>query len=158
MKIRIIAVGKLKENFYKEATKEYIKRLTKYIDIEIVEVNDSPTKQDASVTENNLVLEEESSRIMPKILDDSIVISMDIKGLEYSSTDLADLIKDKYNNSKDITLIIGGSLGLSKQILDKSDYRISFGKITMPHQLFRVVLVEQIYRSFRIIRNEPYHK
>lgn len=158
MKIRIVAVGKLKEEFYRKAVEEYLKRLKKYVDIEIIEVADSKTKQDATDTENNLVLESEKERILSKLLPDSIIISMDISGQTYSSIELANLIETNCNSSHNITFVIGGSLGLDKEILDRSDYRISFGRITMPHQLFRVVLTEQIYRSFRIIRNEPYHK
>lgn len=147
--IKIICVGKVKENFFNEAIKEYQKRLTKYTKLEIIELPDY--NYDSKKT-----LEAEGKNILSKIRDKDFVITMEIKGNNLSSEEFSSFI-DK-NISKNITFVIGGSNGLSYDVLKRSDYKLSFSALTFPHQLFRVILLEQIYRSFKIINNESYHK
>lgn len=144
--IKIICVGKIKEKFFKEAINEYLKRLSKYTKIEIIEVDDSN------------ILEKEASLINKYINDKDYVITLEIEGNELSSIDLANKIDSVLLNNSNITFIIGGSYGLSESIKTRSNYKLSFSKLTFPHQLFRIILLEQIYRSFRILNNESYHK
>lgn len=159
MKITIVCVGKIKEKFYRDALDEYIKRLGRYCKVEIAEVSDEKTLEEASEKEENLVKEKEGERILSKIKEDSYVIALAIEGKKLSSTELADKIESlTINGNSHITFVIGGSLGLAKTVLDKSDMLLSFSDMTFPHQLMRVILAEQIYRSYRIINNEPYHK
>ena len=159
MKITIVCVGKIKEKFYRDALDEYIKRLSRYCKVEIAEVSDEKTLEEASEKEENLVKEKEGERILSKIKEDSYVIALAIEGKKLSSTELADKIESlTINGNSHITFVIGGSLGLAKTVLDKSDMLLSFSDMTFPHQLMRVILAEQIYRSYRIINNEPYHK
>ena len=159
MKITIISVGKIKEKFFDDAIKEYSKRLSKYCKLNIVEVKDEKTKENASQTEEDIVKETEGKRILDKISDSSKVIALVIEGKELDSVELAKQIEEfRVNGVSDVTFVIGGSLGLHKTVLDRADMKLSFSKMTFPHQLMRVFLLEQIYRSFRIINNEPYHK
>ena len=159
MKITIISVGKIKEKFFDDAIKEYSKRLSKYCKLNIVEVKDEKTKENASPTEEDIVKETEGKRILDKISDSSKVIALAIEGKELDSVELAKQIEEfRISGTSDITFVIGGSLGLHKTVLDRADMKLSFSKMTFPHQLMRVILLEQIYRSFRIINNEPYHK
>lgn len=144
--IKIICVGKIKEKFFKEAINEYLKRLSKYTKIEIIEVDDSN------------ILEKEANLINKYINDKDYVITLEIEGNELSSIDLANKIDSVLLNNSNITFIIGGSYGLSESIKTRSNYKLSFSKLTFPHQLFRIILLEQIYRSFRILNNESYHK
>jgi len=159
MKITIISVGKIKEKFFDDAIKEYSKRLSKYCKLNIVEVKDEKTKENASQTEEDIVKETEGKRILDKISDSSKIIALAIEGKELDSVELAKQIEEfRISGTSDITFVIGGSLGLHKTVLDRADMKLSFSKMTFPHQLMRVILLEQIYRSFRIINNEPYHK
>lgn len=159
MKITIISVGKIKEKFFDDAIKEYSKRLSKYCKLNIVEVKDEKTKENASPTEEDIVKETEGKRILDKISDSSKVIALAIEGNELDSVELAKQIENfRISGTSDVTFVIGGSLGLHKTVLDRADMKLSFSKMTFPHQLMRVILLEQIYRSFRIINNEPYHK
>lgn len=159
MKITIISVGKIKEKLFVDAIKEYSKRLSKYCKLNIVEVKDEKTKENASQTEEDIVKETEGKRILDKISDSSKVIALAIEGKELDSVELAKQIEEfRISGTSDITFVIGGSLGLHKTVLDRADMKLSFSKMTFPHQLMRVILLEQIYRSFRIINNEPYHK
>ena len=159
MKITIISVGKIKEKFFVDAIKEYSKRLSKYCKLNIVEVKDEKTKENASQTEEDIVKETEGKRILDKISDSSKIIALAIEGKELDSVELAKQIEEfRISGTSDITFVIGGSLGLHKTVLDRADMKLSFSKMTFPHQLMRVILLEQIYRSFRIINNEPYHK
>ncbi len=159
MKITIISVGKIKEKFFDDAIKEYSKRLSKYCKLNIVEVKDEKTKENASPTEEDIVKETEGKRILDKISDSSKVIALAIEGKELDSVELAKQIEEfRISGTSDITFVIGGSLGLHKTVIDRADMKLSFSKMTFPHQLMRVILLEQIYRSFRIINNEPYHK
>ena len=159
MKITIITVGKIKEKYLTEAIKEYSKRLSKYCKLEIIEVPDEKTDENASETMNKITKDKEGERILKYVKDDSYVITLEILGKMLTSPELADKIdKICINGSSLIVFIIGGSLGLSENVSKRSDYKLSFSKMTFPHQLMRVILLEQIYRAFRINNNEPYHK
>ena len=159
MNITIICVGKIKEKYLTEAIKEYSKRLSKYCKLNIIEVADEKTDENASDNLNEIVKDKEGERILKNIKDNSYIITLEIGGKMLSSEELAGKIDEitMFENSN-ITFIIGGSLGLSKNISNISNYKLSFSKMTFPHQLMRVILLEQIYRSFRILKNEPYHK
>ncbi len=159
MNISIITVGKLKEKFLKQGIDEYVKRLSAYAKIDIIEVPDEKAPEVLSEAEMDQVKEKEGERILAKIGQDTYVIALAIDGKMKSSEQMAaDLDKlATYGKSK-IAFIIGGSLGLSEAVLKRSNEKLSFSKMTFPHQLMRLFLVEQIYRSFRINRNEPYHK
>ncbi|SFG26171.1 23S rRNA (pseudouridine1915-N3)-methyltransferase [Lachnospiraceae bacterium C7] len=160
MKISIICVGKVKEKFYRDAIAEYSKRLSRYAKLEVIEVADEKTKDNASDNEIDIVKNTEGERILKAIKDDSgYIICLAIDGKQLDSVELANKInKLGISGTSHIYLIIGGSLGLSDEVLKKADFKLSFSKMTFPHQLMRVVLLEQIYRSYRIINHEPYHK
>ncbi len=159
MKISIITVGKIKEKYLKDAIAEYSKRLGKYCKLEIVEVADEKTPDAASETVEDAIRAKEGERIMKYVRDDAYVITLEIAGTQLTSEGLAGKIEQLGIQGKShITFIIGGSIGLGKQVLARSDYALSFSKMTFPHQLIRVILLEQIYRSYRIISGEPYHK
>ena len=143
--IRIICVGKIKETFYKEAIEEYLKRLQKYHKIIIDEIIDSDIK-----TEGKIILE--------KIKEKDYVITLEITGKEMNSLEFSEYLNKTFIINSNITFIIGGSDGLDNKVKERANYKISFSKLTFPHQLFRVILLEQIYRSFKIINNESYHK
>ena len=158
MKITIISVGKIKEKYLVEGIKEYSKRLSKYTKLEIIEVLDERAPENLSKKEMKIIKDKEGKKIESKIKN-SYVIALDIDGITFSSEELANKIEDiKTYNSSHVTFIIGGSLGLSSSILNNADLKMSFSKMTFPHQLMRLILLEQIYRSFRINNNEPYHK
>jgi len=158
MKIKILCVGKIKESYLKEAIEEYSKRISSYVKLSIVEVKDEHIKESASQKDIENTLNIEGERVKRHIKDE-YVISLVINGKELSSIELARKIEElpTYGNSN-IVFIIGGSYGLSKEIISNSDLKLSFSKLTYPHQLMRVILLEQLYRSFRINSNEPYHK
>lgn len=159
MKITIICVGKIKEKFYRDAIDEYAKRLSKYCKFEIIEVADEKTPDKASAVEEEQIKEKEAQRILSKVKQDSYVCTLEIAGKQLSSVELADWMeKSAIGGRSQICFVIGGSLGLHSSVLARSDYALSFSRMTFPHQLMRVVLSEQIYRAFRIINNEPYHK
>jgi len=159
MKIRVICVGKVKEKFYRMAIDEYIKRLGRYCKPEIIEVADEKTPDNASAHEVELIKDKEGERILKNIRKDGIVIALAIEGKMLSSEQLADKISQLgVKGESHIQFIIGGSLGLSEKVLKEADMLLSFSKMTFPHQLMRVILLEQIYRSYRIIQGEPYHK
>lgn len=160
MLIKIIGVGKIKEKFYREAIAEYQKRMTAYNKIEIVEVADEKAPESLSEKEIDQVKIAEGERILAKIKDDAFVVTLEINGKALDSIKFAKLIQDEMLDGfgRDMVFVIGGSNGLGENILKRSNYRISFGKMTYPHQLMRVILMEQIYRAYRIINKEPYHK
>lgn len=147
--IKIICVGKIKERYFIDAIAEYKKRLSKYTKLEIIELPDY--NYDALKTIN-----EEGKNILSKISDKDFVVTLDINGKQMDSLSLSSFINN--NISKNITFVIGGSYGLSDEVLKRSNYSLSFSNMTFPHQLFRVILLEQVYRSFKIINNESYHK
>ncbi|MCR8870370.1 23S rRNA (pseudouridine(1915)-N(3))-methyltransferase RlmH [Bacillus sp. AFS026049] len=159
MKITIITVGKLKEKYLKQGIAEYTKRLSSYANIELVEVPDEKAPENLSTADMDIVKQKEGERILAKVSPDTYVITLEINGKQLTSEQLATHMDQlaTYGKSK-ITFIIGGSLGLGTEVLSRSDYALSFSKMTFPHQLMKLVLVEQIYRAFRINRNEPYHK
>ena len=158
MKITILTVGKLKEKYLVEGIKEYSKRLSKYTKLEFIEVNDEHAPENLSEKDMLNIKDKEADKILGK-LKDSYVVSLALEGKKMTSEKLAQKIEDikTYHNSH-ITFIIGGSLGLSQKIFKKSNYLLSFSDMTFPHQLMKLILLEQIYRSFRINNNEPYHK
>lgn len=159
MKITILTVGKIKEKFYTAAIEEYSKRLSRYCKLEIVQVADEKTNENASDTEIEIVKEKEAKRLEKYISDDAYVITLEIKGKELDSEELAERIdKLGVTGISHIIFVIGGSLGLHQSISNRADFKLSFSKMTFPHQLMRVILLEQIYRSYRIINNQPYHK
>ena len=159
MKIKIVCVGKIKEKFFREAVSEYLKRLSGYCRTEIIECADEKTPDGASYEEERRIKEKEGNRILSHIAENEYCIALDIKGRSYSSEDFSVLLSDlMLRGQSSITFIIGGSLGLSENVLYRADLRLSFSMFTFPHQLMRVILLEQIYRSFRIMKNEPYHK
>ncbi len=159
MKITILTVGKIKEKFYRDAVGEYEKRLSRYCKLDIVEVADEKTPEHASAAENQKILEKEGERILANVRDNTYVIILAIKGKMLDSVELSQKISDlTVSGISDITFIIGGSLGLSNKVVKRGDFLLSFSPMTFPHQLMRVILLEQIYRSCRIANNEPYHK
>lgn len=159
MKITILAAGKIKEAFYREAVSEYQKRLGRYVKLEIIEAADEKTPQNPSAQEINRILDLEGDRLMKYIRTDAYVIALAIEGKMYGSMDLSEKIRLLgVNGTSHIIFIIGGSFGLSKALLRRADLQLSFSKMTFPHQLMRVILLEQIYRSYRIMNHEPYHK
>ena len=159
MKITVIAVGKIKEKFYTDAIAEYSKRLSRYCRLEVIQVADEKTPDGASEAQERQIKEKEGSRILAQIKDGAYVIALAVQGTMLSSEQLASkLNKLGVDGQSQIVLIIGGSLGLSDEVLKRADYHLIFSPMTFPHQLMRVILLEQIYRSYRIISGEPYHK
>ncbi|CAM3940688.1 23S rRNA (pseudouridine(1915)-N(3))-methyltransferase RlmH [Mesobacillus zeae] len=159
MNISIVTVGKLKEKYLKQGIDEYLKRLSGYAKVEIIEVSDEKAPEELSETEMEQVKNKEGERILAKVSPDAHVIALAINGKQKTSEELAESL-DKlatYGKSK-VAFIIGGSLGLSAQVLNRANEHLSFSKMTYPHQLMRLILVEQVYRAFRINRGEPYHK
>lgn len=159
MKITILTVGKIKEKFYRDAISEYVKRLSRYCKLDIVEVADEKTPEHASGAENQKILQKEGERLLANVRDNTYVIILAIKGKMLDSVELSKKISDlTVSGVSDITFIIGGSLGLSDEVMKRGDFLLSFSPMTFPHQLMRVILLEQVYRSYRIANNEPYHK
>ncbi|MCJ8007309.1 23S rRNA (pseudouridine(1915)-N(3))-methyltransferase RlmH [Lederbergia wuyishanensis] len=159
MNISIITVGKLKEKYLKQGIDEYLKRLTAYAKVEIIEIPDEKAPEILSDNEMLQVKAKEGDRILSKIHPDAHVIALAIEGKMKTSEELAERIDNlaTYGKSK-IVFVIGGSLGLSEEVMKRADEGLSFSKMTFPHQLMRLILVEQVYRAFRIIKGEPYHK
>ena len=158
MKVTILCVGKIKEKFYTEAIAEYKKRLTKHADFEIIEIPDEKIPDNPSQKEIEQVKNREGEKILSKLKSSSYIITLCIEGKTLDSVELAKTISDACMKTSHITFIIGGSLGLSDNVKLKSDLKLSFGRMTLPHQLKRVVLTEQIYRSFMINSGSIYHK
>ncbi|MCH5267415.1 MAG: 23S rRNA (pseudouridine(1915)-N(3))-methyltransferase RlmH [Lachnospiraceae bacterium] len=159
MKITILAVGKIKEKFFLGAIEEYSKRLSRYCKLEIIEVADEKTPDNASEHEEDLIRAKEGERLRKYIKEGAYVIALAIDGTQYSSEAFSRRVHDLgLNGESHLIFIIGGSIGLDKNILQEADERLSFSKMTFPHQLMRVVLLEQIYRAEKIMAGEPYHK
>lgn len=157
--ITILCVGKIKEKYLRDAIDEYSKRLSRYCKLNITEVADEKTPDNASETEEEQIRQKEAQRLLKSLPEDAYVITLEIEGKQLSSPELAEKIESlAVAGSSHIVFVIGGSLGLGNDILKKSDMRLSFSKMTFPHQLMRVILLEQIYRSYRIISGAPYHK
>ena len=159
MNITVITVGKLKERYFREAVEEYSTRLSKYCKLEIIEVPDEKASENLSTAQEQMVIQKEGQGILKHVKEDTYVIALAIQGKQLSSEDLADFINDLgIKGRSSLGFVIGGSLGLSEEVLQRADYQLSFSLMTFPHQLMRVILLEQIYRGFRIIKGEPYHK
>jgi len=159
MKITVIAVGKLKEKYMSAAAAEYVKRLCAYARLDIIEVADEAAQENLSPAQEEQVRNREGGRILKNIKDNAYVIATAVEGVPISSEEFASkLAKLSLGGKSHFYFIIGGSLGLSQAVMERSDFSLSFSKMTFPHQLMRVLLLEQIYRAFRINNNEPYHK
>lgn len=153
MKINIISVGKIKEQYFIDGIEEYKKRITKYANIELITVMDESNDLDEKT-----VKKKEGERILSKIPNNSYTIVLDLKGKELDSIEFAKKMDEITNISSTINFIIGGSLGLDSSVIEKANYKLSFSKFTFPHKLMKLILLEQIYRSFKINNNESYHK
>lgn len=159
MRVTALTVGKIKEPYLRAALEEYAKRLGKYCKLKIVEVADEKTPDAPDGAQAELVLKKEGERLLKCLPRDAYVITLEIAGQQLTSEQFARKIDGlAVQGVSHIVFVIGGSLGLGKNILEKSDYALSFSKMTFPHQLMRVILLEQIYRGYRIIKGEPYHK
>lgn len=150
--IKVLCVGKIKEKFFKDAIEEYLKRISKYSKIEIIEVND------VDLNNKDLNLEKEKESLLKHINDKDYIVTLEIEGKQMSSEEFSQTIDRTLINYPNITFIIGGSYGIHNDIKNKSNLKLSFSKMTFPHQLFRIILLEQIYRGFKIVKNESYHK
>lgn len=159
MQYTILCVGKIKEKFYAEAVQEYKKRLSKYATVTVMEVPDEKTPDQASAAVEDRIKEKEAERLLRHMKDSMYVIALDLKGTAYDSVQFSEHIAGRMlNGNSHIAFVIGGSLGLHKSVTDRADEKLSFSKMTFPHQLMRVILLEQIYRAHRIMNHEPYHK
>ena len=159
MRTNIVCVGKIKEKYLKLGIDEFKKRLSKYCKLEIIELEDEKAPENLSDKEMLIIKEKEGKKILSKIKDNSYVIALAIDGKNLSSEELAETInKLGVRGISNITFVIGGSLGLSDEVLSRADYKLSFSKMTFPHQLMRLILLEQVYRAYRINNGEPYHK
>lgn len=159
MNITLVTVGKIKEKYFRDAIAEYQKRLSKYCRLEIVEVADEKTPDKASETEEAQIRQREAARILKAVRDNAYCITLTIDGKKRDSVNLATHIEQLGLSGKsNLVFVIGGSLGLHDSVVQRADETLSFSELTFPHQLMRVILLEQIYRCFRIINNEPYHK
>lgn len=159
MNVTVIAVGKIKEKYYTEAVKEYAKRLNRYCKLNIIEMADEQTPDGAGPALEEQIRQKEGQRILKNLKEDSYVIALAIQGKKLSSEAFAGRLEQLAISGKShVTFLIGGSLGLSGEVLSRADYLLSFSDMTFPHQLMRVILLEQVYRCYRIIHHEPYHK
>lgn len=159
MNITVLAVGHIKERYWEEAIAEYSKRISRYASFRIIEVNDEKTPEKYSDAELDMILKREAERLLAHIRPCTYLITLEINGKQMDSVSFSEYIdKLEVNGVSDITFVIGGSLGLHHSIIERSRSHLSFSKMTFPHQMMRVVLLEQIYRSIKISRNEPYHK
>lgn len=159
MKIDIVCVGKIKEKYLSDAIKEYSKRLSRYCKLQILEVPDEKAPENYSDKEKEITKRKEGESILKHIKESSFIITLDLKGKMLSSEEMSSFIKDcGIKGNSNLVFIIGGSLGLPDEVLSKANFSLCFSKMTFPHQLMRVILLEQLYRSYKIINNEPYHK
>ena len=148
--MKIICVGKVKEKFFVDAINEYSKRISKYTKLEIIEIPDESNE--------SIAMKKEGEKILSKIKDNDYVVTLEIEGNSLTSLEFAKKIDNNFNSNKNLTFVIGGSYGLDESVKSRSDYKLSFSKFTFPHQLFRMILLEQIYRAYKINNNENYHK
>ncbi|ARU60806.1 23S rRNA (pseudouridine(1915)-N(3))-methyltransferase RlmH [Tumebacillus avium] len=159
MQINLLAVGKLKEKYWTGAVDEYAKRLSSYCKVNVVEVPDEPTPDNASAAQEEMIKKKEADKLLAKVGERDYVIALAIQGKSVTSEEFAEhLDKMATQGYSTFTFIIGGSLGLHDEVLKRANYKLSFSKFTFPHQMVRVILLEQVYRAFRIQRGEPYHK
>ncbi|HHV65065.1 MAG TPA: 23S rRNA (pseudouridine(1915)-N(3))-methyltransferase RlmH [Peptococcaceae bacterium] len=159
LQIKVIAVGKIKEKYLQMGIEEYRKRLGGYVRLEIKEIQDEPCPEKASPAEEDKIRQKEGARLLNAISDQDYVILLDMSGRNISSPELAELLAERaLAGQSSITFVIGGSLGVAEEVRQRADFQWSFSRLTFPHQLIRLVLLEQIYRACKINRNEPYHK
>lgn len=159
MKITVLCVGKIKEKYFTLGIDEYAKRLSRYCKLEIIEVPDEKTPDSASENEELQIKAKEGDKLLRYIKDNAYVIALAIEGKMLTSEELSEKMEQLgINGDSNVVFVIGGSLGLDKRILDRADYKLSFSKMTFPHQMMRMVLLEQVYRGYRIMKGEPYHK
>ena len=159
MKITVLTVGKIKEKYLRDAIAEYTKRLSRYCKLETIEVADEKTPDTASENAEEMIRQKEAERLLKYIREDAYLITLEIGGKQLTSEEFSEKIeKLGIQGTSHIIFVIGGSIGIGKAVLKKSDYALSFSKMTFPHQLMRVILLEQIYRGYRIMSGEPYHK
>lgn len=159
LKINVICVGKLKEKYLQDAIQEYSKRLSKYCSLNIIELPDEKLPNNLNDSIANIVKEKESNNILSHIDKNSYVVTLDLRGKQYTSPEFSEKINHiSLNHSSNITFVIGGTLGLSESVINASNELICFSKMTFPHQLIRVFLLEQIFRAFKISNNETYHR
>ena len=159
MKVTIIAVGKIKEHYLKEGIEEYSKRLSRFCDLRIIEAADEPAPDDLSAAREEQIKSREAARVLGKVRDGDYLIVLDVKGAKKSSEEFTEVLKNcMVSGNSSITFIIGGSLGLAPELIRKANVRLSLSDMTFPHQLTRLILLEQIYRAFKIINGETYHK
>ena len=159
MKVRIICVGKLKEKYLVSGIEEYVKRISAYADVEIVEVADERIPEHASLAEETMIKVKEGRKILDKVKQDDYMILLDVHGKEMDSVAFSNHIEECMVNGKStIDFVIGGSLGHGEEVISRANLRLSFSPMTFPHQLMRLILVEQIYRAYKIINNQTYHK
>ena len=159
MRITVVCIGKIKEKYLKLGIDEFSKRLSKYCKLEVIELDDEKAPENLSDKEMNIIKDKEGKKILNKLKDNSYVIALAIDGKNLSSEELANRIEDlSVNGISHIVFVIGGSLGLSDDVLRRANYKLSFSKMTFPHQLMRLILLEQVYRAYRINNGEPYHK
>lgn len=159
MKIRFLTVGKCKEPWCRDAASEYLKRLSRFADVSVQEVQDEKTQDGASDAENDRVKALEGARLLKLIREREYVIALTIDGKAYDSPAMAERLRTLMNEGRsDLVFVIGGSLGLSREVLERADEKWSYSKLTFPHMLMRVIALEQLYRSFKILSGEPYHK
>ena len=158
LNVRIVCVGKIKDSFNKQGIDEYKKRLSRYIKLDIIEVDDAKIKENASPKEEEIVKKEEGIRILKQVKDNEYLILLYLHGKEIDSVEFSKIIDMTSIRFSTITFVIGGSLGLSDAVIQRANYRLCLSKMTFTHQMTRVILLEQIYRSFKILNNEVYHK
>ena len=159
MRITLITVGKIKEKYFTDAIAEYQKRLSRYCKLEILEVADEKTPDNASENAEEMIRQKEAERLLKYIREDAYLITLEIGGKQLTSEEFSEKIeKLGIQGTSHIIFVIGGSIGIGKAVLEKSDYSLSFSKMTFPDELMRVILLEQIYRGYRIMSGEPYHK
>jgi len=159
MKLTIVAVGKLKEKYLKEGINEYSKRLSRFCELQIIEVEDEQAPENLSASQEKQVKKREAERIMNKVKEGSVLIVLDLKGKKLSSEEFSDKLNSFFISGKShLTFVIGGSLGLDEELVQKADFRLCLSDMTFPHQLARLILLEQIFRAFKILNNETYHK
>ena len=159
MKITVIGVGKLKEKYLKEGVGEYSKRLSRFCDLQLIEVEDEQAPETLSIAQEELIKKKEAAKILNKLKEGTYLIVLDVQGISKSSEEFAATLQSCFNSGRsNITFVIGGSLGLDPELVKKADLRLSFSNMTFPHQLIRLVLLEQIFRAFKIINGETYHK
>lgn len=159
MKVSVICVGKIKEKFYRDALDEYAKRLSRYCKLDIVQVEDEATVENPTEAQENAIKAKEGQRILAKIPESAYLCTLEIGGKAMDSVKFSKWMENSAVSGKGhMVFVIGGSLGLDQAVINRSDFHLSFSEMTFPHQLMRVILLEQIYRGFRIMHNEPYHK